>query len=183
MSCQNWSTRFRICYYCHQYCAEKLINDRLMYWLHRHPSKIFEHQFGFTPQVSAEDAANEVARMQKKILDGGKIGLLISLDISAAFDTAWWDLILVTLRKYDIPGNLYRVISDYLSDRQAKLPLCGNTYTKSLDRGCPQGAKCSPLLWNLLYSGLLKKQFPIGCHIQAFADDALLVIVGDSTEE
>src|SRR5699024_1451902 len=93
---------------------EKLINDRLTYWLHRHPSGIFARQFGFTPQLSAEDAVYEITQMQRKILLEKKVGLLISLDISGAFDSACWDLILVTLRRYQIPGNLYQIIADYL---------------------------------------------------------------------
>ncbi|KAH9494357.1 hypothetical protein DERF_015047 [Dermatophagoides farinae] len=36
------------------------------------------------------------------------------------------------------------------------------TTEKLLSRGCPQGAKCSPLLWNILYDNLLKLHLPTG---------------------
>lgn len=164
---------------------EKLENDRLTFLLHSIPNGISHHQFGFTPQVSAEDAINEIVRRQRAILEskGKKFGIYISLDISAAFDSAWWEMILVLLRKNKCPGNLYRLISHYFTNRKARLPLCGKVFHKDLSRGCPQGAKTSPLLWNLLYSSLMQLELPEGCYLQAFADDGFLAVEGDNEFE
>lgn len=157
---------------------ENLINRRLTFLLYSVPNGISFHQFGFTPQLSAEEAINEIVNRQTEILTKQRFGIFVSLDISGAFDSAWWDMVLVMLREYRIPANLYWLISNYFSDREAKLPLCGNVYSKALTRGCPQGAKCSPLLWNVLYSNLMKLTLPEGCYLQAFADDSFLVVDG-----
>ncbi|XP_040062787.1 uncharacterized protein LOC115322806 [Ixodes scapularis] len=49
--------------------------------------------------------------------------------------------------------------------------------------GCPQGSPLSPLLWNMLLSGLLERTFPNHIYLQAFADDIVVVIEGNSRRE
>ncbi|XP_040068031.1 uncharacterized protein LOC120841246 [Ixodes scapularis] len=49
--------------------------------------------------------------------------------------------------------------------------------------GCPQGSPLSPLLWNILLSGLLERTFPNHIYLQAFADDIVVVIEGNSRRE
>lgn len=154
---------------------EKIIYDRVMFWLRSSPVEISPNQFGFTPQKSAEDAINEVVRRQRSILQNGRVGIIVSLDISGAFDTAWWALILHSLKTHRIPGNIYRLIQNYFTNRQTSLYLCGRTFSKGLSRGCPQGAKCSPLFWLLLFNNLLNIPLPEGCYLIAFADDLLLI--------
>lgn len=155
---------------------EKLIYDRLLVFVYSSPTiKMSSKQYGFTPQKSAENAINEVTSRQRKILNDNKYGIMVSLDVSGAFDSAWWQLILATLKKFKIPANLYHLIQDYFCNREAVMPLCGEMFQKTLFRGCPQGAKCSPLFWNILYDNLLKLNLPAGCYLQAFADDAFLL--------
>ena len=161
---------------------EKLLNDRLSYFLHQIPNGIAYRQFGFTPQKSAEEAIMEVVRRQDNILKNKTYGFIVSLDITGAFDNAWWDLIIVMLKRYKVPGNLLRIMQNYFSERKATLPLGGKEYSKNLTRGCPQGAKCSPLLWNVLYSDMLNLNLPTGCYLQGFADDAILCVEGNSLE-
>ncbi|WP_165480169.1 reverse transcriptase domain-containing protein, partial [Clostridioides difficile] len=124
----------------------------------------------------------KIACHQKNILDQKQFGLFISLDISGAFDSAWWALILHKLRLNQVPGNIYRVVAQYFDNRRCSLPLCGLLFGKQQNRGCPQGAKTSPLFWNLIYDDILRIEFPPGCHLQAFADDAFLVCQDDRVE-
>ncbi|KAH7643974.1 hypothetical protein HUG17_6336 [Dermatophagoides farinae] len=60
-----------------------------------------------------------------------------------------------------IPGQMESIY------RQSNPTICGESAEKLLSRGCPQGAKCSPLLWNILYDNLLKLHLPTGCYLQA----------------
>ncbi|XP_037560809.1 uncharacterized protein LOC119439913 [Dermacentor silvarum] len=46
--------------------------------------------------------------------------------------------------------------------------------------GSPQGSPISPLLWNIVISGLLDVPMPPGVAIQAYADDTVLVMPGES---
>ncbi|KAH9494256.1 hypothetical protein DERF_014954 [Dermatophagoides farinae] len=84
----------------------------------------------------------------KKTLDDKKFGILIFLDISKAFDSACFDIILAKLRHY--------VVSE------------------PFRRGCPQGGKSSPLLWNILINDVFDLSLPSNCHLQAYADDFVL---------
>ncbi|OTF72393.1 hypothetical protein BLA29_003839 [Euroglyphus maynei] len=161
---------------------EKLIYKRLLFWIHRHPTGLSNNQYGFRPQRSTEDAINVIVNNRNEILNKNKYGIFISLDVAGAFDSAWWSLIISSLMKLNIPGNIIEILKSYFTNRKAKLEICGNIAEKSLSRGCPQGAKCSPLLWNVLYDNLLKLQLPTGCYLQAFADDAFLIVIHENLE-
>ncbi|XP_060803761.1 uncharacterized protein LOC132902505 [Amyelois transitella] len=47
-----------------------------------------------------------------------------------------------------------------------------------MTKGCVQGSACGPVFWNLILDELLTLPLPKGAHIQAFADDVLLVVEG-----
>ncbi|KAH7643981.1 hypothetical protein HUG17_6343 [Dermatophagoides farinae] len=66
------------------------------------------------------------------------------------------------LQTASIPKNLVNIFRSQFTNRKAKLTICGESAEKLLSRGCPQGAKCSPLLWNILYDNLLKLHLPTG---------------------
>ena len=38
-------------------------------------------------------------------------------------------------------------------------------------RGCPQGGKSSPLLWNIFINDVFDLSLPSNCHLQAYSDD------------
>ncbi|XP_059051284.1 uncharacterized protein LOC131846084 [Achroia grisella] len=45
-----------------------------------------------------------------------------------------------------------------------------------MTRGCVQGSACGPTMWNIILDELLQTELPEGCHIQAFADDVLMIV-------
>ena len=50
-----------------------------------------------------------------------------------------------------------------------------------MTKGCIQGSVCGPTFWNLVLDELLSIPLPDGVHIQAFADDVLLIVKGRDT--
>ncbi|GBO27933.1 hypothetical protein AVEN_168071-1 [Araneus ventricosus] len=45
-----------------------------------------------------------------------------------------------------------------------------------MSRGCPQGSKLAPFLWNLIASSILTYPWECNTHLQAYADDFLFLI-------
>ncbi|KAF8774607.1 putative 115 kDa protein in type-1 like protein [Argiope bruennichi] len=164
-------------------CLEKLIVNRISWFLHS-KKLLNETQFGFTPQKCCEDALLYL----KDVVDKGKkknmLTILIFLDIKGAFDHAWWPVILVLLKNFAIPSNIFHLVRDFLNDRSAFLTLGRVSVSRSLQRGCPQGSVSGPLLWNLIMNSLLARLSKItGCETIAFADDLLICFQGKCLDE
>ena len=140
-------------------------------------------QYGFRQQTSTVDA---LRTLMQKIADAKQrkqhvIG--VSLDIKAAFDNAWWPALMERLRRTRCPGNVHRLISSYLDERTVNLDYADAHCSKSMTKGCVQGSVCGPTFWNLVLDELLCVQLPDGCHIQAYADDVMLLAEGNSVDE
>jgi len=44
--------------------------------------------------------------------------------------------------------------------------------------GVPQGSMMGPLLWNIVYDGVMRLALPSGCQLTFYADDVALTVVG-----
>ncbi|GFW80382.1 putative 115 kDa protein in type-1 retrotransposable element R1DM [Trichonephila clavipes] len=106
---------------------------------------------------------------------------MVFLDIKGAFDNAWWPGILSLLKRSNIPGNLFAIISSFLKDRSVTLSLGHFSKEKFLNKGCSQGSVSGPFLWNVILSDFLKKILAFSsCETIAFANDLLLCFQGKS---
>ena len=124
--------------------------SRMMKLVQLHP--LHTHQYGFTPQKSTTDAAMEIKNYVMEGLAGGEVIALISLDVSGAFDAAFWPSILNGLRECSCPKNLYNLTKSYFSNRTAILSCNSIQIEKEVSRGCPQGSCCGPGYWNIQYN-------------------------------
>ncbi|KAI5642076.1 RNase H domain-containing protein [Phthorimaea operculella] len=52
-----------------------------------------------------------------------------------------------------------------------------------MSKGCIQGSACGPVLWNIILDELLDMQVSSGCHLQAFADDVLLIVTAKDVHD
>ena len=140
------------------------------------------NQYGFREQSSTVDALNNAIERIKKAKSGPKSErqevLAVSLDIKAAFDNAWWPSIFERLRRTQCPNNIFKLVQSYFTGRSVRLNYADAETTKVMTRGCVQGSVCGPTFWNLILDELLETPMPEGCHIQAFADDVLLIVTG-----
>lgn len=153
---------------------EKLFIKRVTYALDRrgenHPS-----QFGFKEQKNTVMAIDEALSRVRHAKADGNLVVAVSLDIKSAFNNAWWPALLERLRAARCPANIFELITDYLTDRTVVLDYAGARVSKRTTKGCVQGSACGPVLWNLILDELLGMRLPEGCHIQAYADDVLLI--------
>ena len=154
---------------------EKLIVNRINYHIYKN-NLDNPRQFGFKAQKSTVDALHLAIDKIKSALKNKNLVLAVSLDIKAAFDNAWWPALLKRLLHIKCPKNIYKLIKNYLYNRLVTINFADSSASKAMTRGCIQGSVCGPVFWNIILDELLECDLPEGCHIQAFADDVLLIV-------
>ncbi|CAK1593607.1 unnamed protein product [Parnassius mnemosyne] len=161
---------------------EKLFVNRLQ-WQLGHDNKMNNRQYGFTPQRSTEDALYDTTTAIKTGLRKKEIVALVSLDIEGAFDNAWWPAIIYQLQAKQAETSILRLVTSYLSNRVIDLGYAGEIVTRPTNKGCIQGSTCGPILWNILLDSLLQATQDLSTHVQAFADDILLIGTNNNGEQ
>ena len=95
-----------------------------------------------------------------------------ALDISKAFDRVWHAGLLHKLKSYGISGQVFGLISSFLSNRQLQVVLDGKSSQEyPVNAGVPQGSILGPTLF-LLYINDLPDD--VICNIAIYADDTTL---------
>ena len=96
----------------------------------------------------------------------------MALDISKAFDRVWHAGLLHKLKSYGISGQIFDLISSFLSNRWLGVVLDGNSLQEySVNAGVPEGSILVPTLF-LLYINDLPDN--VICNIAIHADDTTL---------
>ncbi|GJQ68329.1 hypothetical protein Trydic_g23102, partial [Trypoxylus dichotomus] len=135
-----------------------------------------DNQYGFRRRRSTVDAIERVVRFIRNAKNSAEYSAAILLDISGAFDHAWWPQIKNQLSRKDCPRNLARMASAYFSEREAVIEEPGLSVSRRVTRGCPQGSRSGPGYWNILYDSVFQLDLGEGCEIVAFADDTTLLV-------
>ena len=96
----------------------------------------------------------------------------VALDISKAFDRVWHAGLLQKLKSYGILGQIFDLISSFLSTRRLRVVLDGKfSQEYPVNAGVPQGSILGPTLF-LLYINDLPDN--VICDIAIYADDTTL---------
>ena len=96
----------------------------------------------------------------------------MALDISKASDSLWYAGLLHERKSYGISGEIYGLISSFLSNRQLQVVLHGKSSQEyPVNVGVPQGSILGPTLF-LLYFNYLPDD--VICDIAIYADDSTL---------
>lgn len=135
-------------------------------------------QHGFTRGKSTVTALNAV--LDRVASTAENYCQLILLDISGAFDNAWWPMVLTKAKQGGIPPNIYKVLVSYFTGRQVGLFMGDRVVWKRSTMGCPQGSVLGPTLWNILMDDILRLPMPAGVSMVAYADDVTIVIEAPS---
>ena len=96
----------------------------------------------------------------------------VALDISKAFDRVWHAGLLHKLKSYGISGQIFGLISSFLSNRWLWVALDGKSSQEyPVNAGVPQGSILGPTLF-LLYINDLPDD--VICNIAIYSDDTTL---------
>ena len=111
------------------------------------------YQSGFRPSHSTETAVLKVLSDLLEALDRGDVGVLLLLDLSAAFDTVDHDILLRRLEQtFGVSGNVLNWLASYLSSREFYVRLGSDcSEVRQLTFGVPQGSVLGPLFF-ILYT-------------------------------
>ena len=107
--------------------------------------------------------------------------LYVALDISKAFDRVWHAGLLHKLKSYGISGQIFGLISSFLSNRLLCVFLDGKSSQEyPVNAGVPQGSVLGPTLF-LLYINDLPDD--VISNIAIYADDTTLYTKCDQTSD
>ena len=150
---------------------EKLVNNRIV----DHPEKcglFSDFQYGFRSSRSTADLLTVVSDRIARAFNKSGATRAVALDISKAFDRVWHAGLLHKLKSYGISGQIFGLISSFLSNRRLRVILDGKSSQEyPVNAGVPQGSILGPKLF-LLYINDLPDD--VICNIAIYADDTTL---------
>ena len=153
-------------------CILKVMDDNFS---HSIPSS-FQH--GFRKNHSTATAALTIQNAIARALDKKKKVIVVSTDMSAAFDLLDKEILLPRMMKLGVPNNLIQIYDDFLSERKAYIQ-CGQSVSSefNIPVGCVQGSPSGPYLFTLLVDGIQEHMPDV--NIIAYADDMYYVFESD----
>lgn len=101
--------------------------------------------YGFRWGPSTLNALTDFTATVNRFVRSGRIALVISLNITGAFDCARWSDILDALKKMETPEELIEMCRSFFDRRTVEVKFGEGRATRWLTRGCPQKSIAGPL--------------------------------------
>ena len=104
--------------------------------------------------------------------------MLFLLDVSKAFDRAWYEALIFKLRQCGITGTLMSLLENYLTDRSQRVVLNGKASpSQSISARVPRGNIIGPSLFSICANDV---KYYILSSIKLFANDRAFIKEIDS---
>jgi hypothetical protein len=152
--------------------VEQVVQCRLR--AHMHQSANFnEYQSAYRPGHSTESALLKIADDLNSSMDLKSCSVLLSLDISAAFDMINIDILLNRLEmEFGIIGGAASWLRSYLTDRRYYVAIGGSRSDIWVrGEGVPQGSVLGPLIFSGYVSPIARMFDHFGIHYHQYEDD------------
>ena len=147
---------------------EKLVNNMIVDHLEK-CGLSSDFEYGFRSSRSTADLLTVVSDRVPRAFNRSGATQAVARDISKAFDRVWHAGLLYKLKSYGISGQIFGVISSFLSNRQLRVVLDGKfSQEYPVNAGVPQGSILGPTLF-LLYINDLPDD--VICNNAIYADD------------
>ena len=152
---------------------ENVMQTQLMEYFTSH-NLLASQQYGFRSNRSTELAALELMDRNVNCMNQNSCPINIYLDLSKAFDSLKYDILLSKLHYYGLQNNALRLMKSYLHGRSQYVQI---ENVKSCSHpvlcGIPQGSVLGPLLFNILINDIPKATSKF--KVIMYADDTTLV--------
>ena len=140
-----------------------------------------DFQYGFGSSQLIADLLTVVSDRIARIFNRSGVTRALTLDISKAFDRVWHAGLLRKLKSYGISGQIFGLISSFLSKKRLRIVLGGKSSQEyPVNAGVPQGSILCPTLF-LLYINDLPDD--VICDNAIYADDSTLCCKYDQASD
>ena len=162
---------------------EIVVNEQI--WKHLQETNIIpENQSAYRENHSTETTICATMNDMIEITNSEKCGILVMLDLSAAFDTVNHNDLLDDLKYIGVGGEAHKWFESYLQNRTVAIIVSNcRSGTGNLTKGVPQGSILGPTLFNIYtieLSWILKKH---DVKFKLYADDTQFYFAVTSAEE
>ena len=135
-------------------------------------------QHAFRMGRSCDSAIAETVDCLESSIARNEYALALFIDIKGAFDNLDQSQAILAMKGRGAPKWFVNFYEAYLKDRTAKCTLFGNSETRTIPHGSPQGGVFSPSFWNLAFDEILDIINDGTFRGIGFADDANIIIRG-----
>ena len=154
---------------------ENAMHSQLMEYFTSH-KLLSNQQYGFRPNRSTELATLELMDRNINNMNENFSPVNIYLDLSKAFDSLIYNILLSKLKYYGLQSNALQLIKSYITGRCQYVQLSDvKSSTHAVVCGIPQGSVLGPLLFNIYINDITKATPKF--NIIMYADDTTLVAV------
>jgi len=142
--------------------------------------KVFDPlQYGFRQGRGCNEAIGMMLNIISNILEIGKSALVVSLDVSKAFDSVDHRILLRKLNFLGIRGLAYDVICNFLMNRKQIVKFDQSfSSSENVELGVPQGSNLGPILFNLMINDI--SALSMHSKLLKYADDIIMILTLDN---
>ena len=120
--------------------VEKLVNNRILDHLQKSGLFYYFH-YGFRSSELTADLLTVVSDRIARAFNRSGATRAVALNVSKAFERVWHASLLHKLKSYGISGQLFGLISSFLSNRRLRVVLDGKSSQEyPINAGVPQGS-------------------------------------------